>query len=861
MRLVTSHLNTDLDGLASMVAARRLVDAALEFVLPGSMDPSCRRVWDDLGEALGPIVPTRAVLRRLEQGEPLDQLIIVDTARRKRLGPLGRLFDDARQVEIWDTHGGKADGPLKPLPDAGATVSPMVLQIAEQGQTPTPAEAGLFLLGIHCDTGHLRYAGTTPIDHQAAGQCLMWGADLGWLERYLPDGLDVTQLRLMSRMVASMARVDTGDSWVALMALELDARVPALSVLLGQLRVGEGWPAAIVLVAEDRRISVIGRSDGALDVGALCRRLGGGGHPEAASAALRGVSLIEARARVVAALQSSRRSLTAATMASRTVFSLPMDATIADANDTLHRYRINALPLRDAEGTIAGVLSRREIDEAIRHGLSSAAAGALSVGPPTTVPPDADVDVVRRALLEGPSRLLVVGTLQEALGVITRSTVFRAEALDPPLSNPVRPPAPTALWKRAETLFGAAALDVADLGTVAAEAGVRALLIGGCVRDLLLKRPSNDIDVVVVGDAPALATAAARRFGGDVHVHPEFGTAHWLSPRGNALDLASARTESYARPGALPSVEVGDLRQDFYRRDFTINMMAMGISPEERGRLVDPFYGLSDLRAGTLRVVHGLSFDDDPTRAWRAARFAARFDFRLAPGTAALMQQALRRGVLESVTDERLGAELHRIFLEDRTAEAVRLLREWGLLRRIHPRLETDRGLLQRLTATQQAWAALQDEAPAALPDAGEALWIALGWSIPPKDRQTTQRLVAGARGRIRRWVEGPDRVRKALRALDRTDSRGAHADALHKLEPAELVAAAARDDVLETVRWWLSEGRAIRPAVDGHQLMAAGVPRGPELGRALGAARRAAMDGADADTQLDAALRSAGVR
>lgn len=856
MDIVTTHLNADLDGLASMVAARRLRGPALSMVIPGSLDITARRLWDEQGHHFGELV-SAADARSALAVEGLGQLVVVDTGRKARLGWLGEWLGRAAVVEFWDTHPGHADGPQAELPDASATISPLVAKLAARGIRPTAEEASLFLVGIHADTGHLRYTGTTPMDHEAAAQCLRWGASLEWLERYLPDGLDRKQAAQMAAMAETMTRLPLPGSWVALMTLEPDARVTALGELVTQLRVGEGWPAAVVIAVEEKRLSVVARSDGSVDVGAACKRLGGGGHAEAASAALQGMTLAEARARVIDALEATAHPETAGSLCSRGLFTLPATATVSEAADALHRYRVNALPLVDAAGAVVGVLSRREIDEAHRHGMQERPAGSVSAGPPPAVPPEAGIDTIRRVLLDSPTRLVIVGTLAAPQGVVTRSTVFRATLADPPLANRKRPEKPAAMWRKTRRLIGDFAPWVEALGAVAEEEGVRALLIGGCVRDVLLGQASRDVDVVVAGDAPALARAVAASAGGTVVVYEEFGTAHWKTPSGLELDLASARTESYPHPGALPLVERGDLRQDLFRRDFTINMLAMGIAPSERGTLVDPYAGRGDLERGLIRVVHGLSFYDDPTRAWRAARFAARLDFRLAPGTAALMQEALRQGVLAQVSDARLGNELHRIFQERRPDSAIRRLRDWGLLRRIHPSLPGDHTLLDRLVATREAWLQLQPLASEALSDPGEPLWLALGWQLPADDRAERQQMVASGRGRGRRWTDGLETLRKAAKRMRSATRRSAQAAALWGLDEIEMVALAAHGHT-EPIRWWLAEGRQITPAVTAANLMDHGIPKGPGLGKGLRAARAAALDGSTADEQLQRALHVA---
>src|SRR5215203_4920101 len=195
-------------------------------------------------------------------------------------------------------------------------------------------------------------------------------------------------------------------------------------------------------------------------------------------------------------------------------------------------------------------------------------------------------------------------------------------------------------------------------------------LVGGAVRDLLLGRPRADVDLVVEGDAAILAG----RLGGAEVEHERFGTVK-VKVEGHEIDIASARTETYSKPGALPTVAPADsVEVDLRRRDFTINAMAIPLDGEPR--VVDPHGGQADLRAGLLRVLHTGSFVDDPTRAIRAARYAARFDFDLEPGT----ERSLRQTDLTTVSADRRRAELERLAAEKTACEGFELLADWGLI-------------------------------------------------------------------------------------------------------------------------------------------------------------------------------------
>jgi hypothetical protein len=214
----------------------------------------------------------------------------------------------------------------------------------------------------------------------------------------------------------------------------------------------------------------------------------------------------------------------------------------------------------------------------------------------------------------------------------------------------------------------------------AAVPGLKVYAVGGCVRDWFLGRPTKDLDLAVEGDPEPLAAFCLERFGGRADAFGEFGTHRLFLKKGPRLDIATARRETYAAPAALPAVEPASLREDLYRRDFTINAMAVSIAPQDFGARLDPWGGLEDLKAGRIRVLHSLSFRDDPTRIFRAARFAGRFGFALEAGTQGWLAEAVAQGHLFLLSRERVRQELVRLLEESDPRAAFDLLEGWGVL-------------------------------------------------------------------------------------------------------------------------------------------------------------------------------------
>jgi tRNA nucleotidyltransferase (CCA-adding enzyme) len=356
-----------------------------------------------------------------------------------------------------------------------------------------------------------------------------------------------------------------------------------------------------------------------------------------------------------------------------------------------------------------------------------------------------------------------------------------------------------------------------ELAAVEAVASQPVYLVGGAIRDLLLGHGRTDLDLVVVGDAVALAEALVAESDASSWtgvVHERFATAK-VGFDGHEIDVATARTETYAAPGALPEVTPADsIEADLSRRDFTINAMALPLGGSE---LVDPHGGRGDLESGLLRILHRDSFVDDPTRALRAARYAARFGFELEPET----ERALRATDLETVSEDRREAELLRLAGEPSAPAAYRLLREWGLID-------------------------LREGGPELAQRVGELLELPLWQLQAERDRAVHAAATGSPGGEVRLAESDPSRPSEAVAlataygAVERVLARAAGADWL--------------DDYLE--RW--SE---VRLEIDGRDLIAAGVSEGPAVGRGLAEAKRRKLDGEVSGREEELAVALAAAR
>jgi tRNA nucleotidyltransferase (CCA-adding enzyme) len=376
-----------------------------------------------------------------------------------------------------------------------------------------------------------------------------------------------------------------------------------------------------------------------------------------------------------------------------------------------------------------------------------------------------------------------------------------------------------------------------------------AYLVGGAVRDLLRGEAPADLDVAIEGDGRSVARAVGDRLDGEVREYERFGTADVVLPD-HTFHFATTREEIYDAPGELPRVAQTSLSEDLRRRDFTVNTLAIGLTGDDLGHLYDPFGGLADLDAGLIRVLHDRSFLDDPTRLLRAVRYATRLDFALEQETERLAREAVAADALSTVSGKRIQADLIALLAEHDVGRAVERMRELEIHSALHPELDPDPELVASAALGAAAIGADRDIAAlAALVESAPEeldLWLA------------DLDLLAEERDAASRAARVAPRIAMALRERERTPSE------LRELlgrEPLEALALAlALRAPSEPILRWVTDLRGVGLEISGHDLLAAGVPEGPAVGRALEETLRRKLDGlvSGRDAELETALQLA---
>jgi tRNA nucleotidyltransferase (CCA-adding enzyme) len=372
---------------------------------------------------------------------------------------------------------------------------------------------------------------------------------------------------------------------------------------------------------------------------------------------------------------------------------------------------------------------------------------------------------------------------------------------------------------------------VKSIGNIAEQLGFRSYVIGGCVRDLILKRDILDLDVAVEGDAVSVARTFALQYRGRIVVYPSFATATVTGLDGRTVDFSMIRKERYASPGALPIVSPGELSDDLLRRDFTINAMALALHPDHLGELIDMFGGLSDLKSGKIRVMHEKSFVDDPTRILRAVRFEQRFGFKIEAQTLRWIRLAIRIQALKSVKPQRLFQEfkknLHEVSAGKNVARLSALAffksADWGCRY-----ANKQREVFRRIDSLLH-WTAQHIHSSMTI-DRWLVYWMALGINVESSQWASLQNSLAVSR-------DDQDKLqafRKADQIISKLKSRNCSRGETFKilqvmsLEEVVFLAAQVKSDiVLDRIKWFLTKGRQVTLKINGDDLKRLGVPSG----------------------------------
>ncbi|MFP4070930.1 MAG: CBS domain-containing protein [Desulfovibrionales bacterium] len=691
--VITSHMNADFDALAAMVAASKLYKNAV-LIFPGSQEKSINSFF----------INSTIYLYNFHNFKEIDPqtvktLVVVDTRQRSRIPHVASLLEqDDLEIHTYDHHPATdEDIPsdreiVKPW---GSTTAILVDFLKKEDTDLTPDEATLLGLGLYEDTGSFTFSSTTEHDFNAAAWLMPRGMDLNTIKDLLTSDLNADQISILNDLLESATTHDINGVEVVITEISTEGYVADFALLVHKMMDMENIRVLFALGRMQDRVHVVSRSrTPEVDVGQICSSMGGGGHPYAASATVKDRTLVQIKDELFGLLYSQiNPQILVRTIMSKPPISIRKKEKIADAAELMTRFGLKALPVLDSEtDTCVGIIEHQLADKAVGHGLGQVETREYMMRDFSTASQDTDLYPVMEIILGQRQRLVPIVENQRVVGVVTRTDLINFL-----VEEPARLPESLLPERRKERNIQSLLRErlpekahalLQQAGEVADELHFDLFAVGGFVRDILLRRENLDLDLVVEGDGIVFARTLARKIGGRVRAHEKFKTAVIILEDGQHVDVATARLEYYEHPAALPTVELSSIKMDLYRRDFTINALAVQLNSATFGRLVDFFGGQRDIKEGVIRVLHSLSFVEDPTRILRALRFEKRFHFQIGQHTERLIKNAVSLNMFSRLSGHRIFGEFRLIIEEMNPVSCFKRMEKYNILQSIHPLLK-----------------------------------------------------------------------------------------------------------------------------------------------------------------------------
>ncbi len=695
--IITCHINADFDCISSMVAARLLYPDGI-LIFPGTQEQSMRNFFVQSVSYLLNFYSVKDIL-----AESVKKIVVCDTRQISRLSHIQNILKANPGIEfhVYDHHPPSEEdinasfGVVKRW---GAAASILVSIIKERNIPITAEEATIIGMGIYEDTGNFTFSSTTYHDLEAAAWLRKKGMDVGFIADFMHRDLDAQQVSLLNNLLQSLSSHKINGIDVHIAKVSTEKYVRDFAVVVHKLIEMENISVLFVLARMQDRIHLIARSKlPNVDVGKICTSLGGGGHPYAASATIVNKTLSQLEDELFGLLYSHiNPQIKVSLLMSSPPITVDKTEPIYKAATIMTHYGLKAVPVVEPkEKRCVGILEHQIAEKANAHGLGDLPVGEYMRTSFSWVSPSDTLYKVMEIIIEQRQRLVPVISQGHLIGVITRTDLINWMVEEPARIPETFPPEkkweknikPLMKSRLPKNIFHL----LEKAGQMGNEMGYKVYAVGGFVRDILLGHPNLDIDLVIEGDGIKFAKKFAKNLGGRVRTHKKFKTAVIILPDNQRIDVATARLEYYEHPAALPTVELSSIKLDLFRRDFTINALAIELNPPRVGRLVDFFGGQKDIKQKKIRVLHSLSFVEDPTRILRAIRFEQRYGFTLGAQTEKLIKNALKLEMLNKLSGTRIFHELQLILEEKKVLTCLKRMDSFNLLYLIHPILKLDK--------------------------------------------------------------------------------------------------------------------------------------------------------------------------
>ncbi|WP_103077868.1 CBS domain-containing protein [Petrotoga mexicana] len=691
--IITTHKNADFDGFAACVAASLIYEDAI-IVLEGEPQQNLKEflnIYDIPYEKENNFIKD---YQEEIKNHKFEKVVIVDTADINRIPEfIKSLIEQGIEVDIYDHHPELKEQNIKGnnySKEVGSATTLVVQKLLERKIVLPDTYETLFLIAIHEDTGNFVYSTTTSLDHQISAELLKGGARIEEVEEFVSLEMTKEQKELFDKLYNNVQELTLEEITIHIAYSEIDKFIGGLNVITHKLFETLTPDVLFVVVKMGKSIYIVARSRiEEIDLNKILSLFGGGGHKKAGSAKTKGLRIQEVIDKIKKELKSSFVPvLRAKHIMSSPVRTILSFETVERAHELMFQTGHSGLPVI-SDNKLVGIVTKKDIEKAMKHGLKNAPVKAIMSTNLKVADVETSLNQVRRIMAEADIGRIPVLKDGILVGIITRTDLLRATngvfnfSLSPILEEKYKS---QNLKKEMEKILPTSILNLLKLiGLYGNELGLNVYVVGGFVRDLLLAINSKsngtksipyDIDVVVEGDGLLFGKYVAKQLRAKYIEHPKFHTCSIFYRNGEnkiiRIDIATARTEYYEEAGELPKVELSTIKKDLYRRDFSINAMAIKLNSGSFGILMDFFNCKKDLEEGRIRILYPLSFIEDPTRILRAIRFEQRFGFEIEPNTLTKLEEAVEKGYLEKVTGMRIREELEKILEEPEPMKAVK---------------------------------------------------------------------------------------------------------------------------------------------------------------------------------------------
>jgi tRNA nucleotidyltransferase (CCA-adding enzyme) len=680
--IILGHAGADFDCVASIAGLSRLYTGAVA-ILPTSVEPN---VEEFLRLYEGRFRFSHLTLSAL-RNEEFDTAILADTIVPARLGEYRRILDRTPLRIIAYDHHELQEASLSHIDEGhirscGATASIVTAALRDQRIPVNPDEATLLALGIYEDTGSMLFPETTPFDVEQAAYLLKAGANLSTVSRFVTTYLSAAQQRALESALGNVSIETVAGARVAFSVVSAGRNVGNLSVIVHRLAQIVKADAVFFLYETPQALYVLGRSERLLNVAALLTSIGGAGRRHAATAVLKdGTTSSQARDLLMHSIQadaSGHSSVVEQIMTPQPI-SIGDDRSADEALHTMINMGFSVLPVRKGD-TIVGTVAKKTLEKASLAHLQQKSVHYFLNARVPSISPDATTEEIISAFSAYNAGLLLVMDAATLRGVLSRSDMLRYLNASKREKSPVevsmsRVIAPSDL----DRLCGTGTADMLKtIGRIGELLENRAYLVGGSVRDLLLGHTPHDLDIVTEKDVTGVAEAVAEALSTKAVSYGRFMT-YKVHAKSQDLDFAAARLEYYDFPGSLPVVAPASLMKDLLRRDFTVNALAMSLSNETFGAVIDVAGGLRDLAERTVRLTYPDSFIEDPARILRAVATQVRLGFTIDRDTGGKAREALDLGVLNVRRNKRAQDEFKEMLAGDAAEQSTLALSDLGV--------------------------------------------------------------------------------------------------------------------------------------------------------------------------------------